>query len=219
MDHLRLIGFGITALVLLILAVLSGRRKTFPEHSGGSNLEQRVYPEDEILRVKKITPEGESVVVDFRNPTATPAAQSVHAPVQRDTPRRAEPPATARPKTTLLVYYVVAPANEPFVGYELIQSLQAAGLSYGENNIFHRIQDGECLFSVAQATQEGRFDMDAVGTLRCRALTVFRQTCGEPSVDADAHQQLLETLEELADTLGATVLDQNKQTVLAAVAQ
>ena len=109
----------------------------------------------------------------------------------------------------LTVYHLIAPVDKPYVGYELLQALLTAGLRYGKHAIFHRHEQdngqGEIVFSVAQATEPGIFNMDDMGALSCQGLTFFLQSYeGDPNF-SQSHALLLETIKDLADDLGGNV--------------
>lgn len=110
----------------------------------------------------------------------------------------------------LIVLYVLANPEEPFVGYELLQTLLAAGLRYGEMSIFHYYQQtpngqGEALFSVASAVEPGVFDLANVGAIVCPGLTLFMSSQTESSVNA--FETMLDTAYQLADDLNGVLCD------------
>lgn len=110
----------------------------------------------------------------------------------------------------LIVLYVLANPEEPFVGYELLQTLLSAGLRYGEMSIFHYYQQtpsgqGDSLFSVASAVEPGVFDLANVGAIVCPGLTLFMSPQIESSVNA--FETMLDTAYQLADDLNGVLCD------------
>lgn len=70
-------------------------------------------------------------------------------------------------KPQYIILYVMAPKDQAYRGYELLQSLLAVGLRYGEMNIFHRHAEksgrGPILFSLASAAEPGIFELPKNG--------------------------------------------------------
>ena len=108
----------------------------------------------------------------------------------------------------LLILGVMAKADEPFGGDDLVAALRGQGLKFGDMAIFHRTHDdsGERLFSVANAVEPGTFDLSDLSELKTPGLTFFMQL----PVPGDA----LETLEDMilsartvAAALGGDVKD------------
>lgn len=110
----------------------------------------------------------------------------------------------------ILILYVLAPQNQQFLGYELLQALLAVGLRYGPKRIFHRYEDnshqGAILFSLASATEPGIFDIENMGAFACSGLCLFTSLleCPDPQITWKA---MLETARQLADDLGGSVFD------------
>ena len=108
----------------------------------------------------------------------------------------------------LLILGVMAKADEPFGGDDLVAALRGQGLKFGDMGIFHRTHgdSGERLFSVANAVEPGTFDLSDLSELKTPGLTFFMQL----PVPGDA----LETLEDMilsartvAAALGGDVKD------------
>ena len=108
----------------------------------------------------------------------------------------------------LLILGVMAKPDAPFGGDDLVAALRGQGLKFGDMSIFHRTQgdNGERLFSVANAVEPGTFDLSDLTALQTPGLTFFMQL----PVPGDA----LETLEDMilsartvAAALGGDVKD------------
>ena len=91
----------------------------------------------------------------------------------------------------LLILGVMAKPDAPFGGDDLVAALRGQGLKFGDMSIFHRTQgdNGERLFSVANAVEPGTFDLSDLTALQTPGLTFFMQL----PVPGDA----LETLEDM----------------------
>jgi len=113
----------------------------------------------------------------------------------------------------LIILYVMASPDQPFVGYELLQTLLALGLRYGEMNIFHYHQqtregEGSPLFSLASAVEPGIFDLGNVGAIACPGLSLFMTAVIDDRFKA--FEVMLETAEQLAQDLNGVVCDMQR---------
>jgi cell division protein ZipA len=115
----------------------------------------------------------------------------------------------------LVVLYVLAKDNDRFVGYELLQALLAAGLRYGEMSIFHRYEkptgEGKTLFSLAQATEPGIFDMNAMGACSSSGLCLFMRLSSHTNNNLGTFNLLLDTAKQLAEDLNGIVTDKSRE--------
>lgn len=114
-----------------------------------------------------------------------------------------------------LVLFLSAKDNGQFAGYELLQTLLAAGLRFGEGNIFHRHQQpngqGAVMCSLAAATTSGVFDLQNIGTFSVRGMCLFMETSGNVTIDEERFSIMLDTAKQLSDSLDASLLDAEKR--------
>jgi ZipA, C-terminal FtsZ-binding domain len=119
----------------------------------------------------------------------------------------------ATPKA-FINFYIVAPANQPFVGYELHQALLAAELRFGKMNIFHRHENadgtGDILFSLSSAVPPGIFDIANIGGFSCPGLSVFIRPAKTKNPQA-AFDLMVETARQLVDELGGELCDEESR--------
>ena len=110
------------------------------------------------------------------------------------------------------VIHVMAKKPHRFNGYDLLQTLLAEGLRYGDMRIFHRHQQsngkGPILFSLASAAEPGTFDMQTIGEFSCPGVTLFMQLSGT-AFDEERYELMLETADHLAEELDGVVCDQS----------
>jgi cell division protein ZipA len=120
----------------------------------------------------------------------------------------------------LLMMFLLAKENRQLAGYELLQTVLAAGLRYGEGHLFHRHQhtngQGPILCSLAAATTSGMFDLQNIGAFSVRGLCLFMETSGNPVVDMERFTVMHETAKQLSDGLDAYLLDEQRQLLSAA---
>lgn len=123
-----------------------------------------------------------------------------------DSASLAEPQVSAPAKFTgnLLVLSVFAKSG-CFSSYDLIQSIAATGMQFGEMNIFHYYQRDpqgkkSPLFSLASATHPGEFDLDRMGDFSCVGLTLFMDI-NQGQNPLQAFCLMVNTAEQLAEDL------------------
>lgn len=114
----------------------------------------------------------------------------------------------------LVIMNVLAKQSQTFASYDLLQALAAAGMQYGEMKIFHYYHStpkGKVkLFSLASATNPGYFDMDNMGELACKGLTLFMRMSEIPDPEY-AFELMLNTAEQLADDLEGDLFTGQRQ--------
>jgi len=113
----------------------------------------------------------------------------------------------------VFVLYVMAPRGVPFRGPVLLGALSAAGLAYGDMQIFHRtdIIDGQekVLFSAANIKEPGIFDLSAMESFTTEGIVLFLQIPG--NVEAvHAFDAMVESARILADNLDSAVCDASR---------
>ncbi|HHF7344312.1 TPA: cell division protein ZipA C-terminal FtsZ-binding domain-containing protein [Legionella feeleii] len=114
-----------------------------------------------------------------------------------------------------VMMFLLAKENRQLAGYELLQTVLAAGLRFGEGQLFHRHQysngQGPVLCSLAAATASGVFDLQNIGAFSVRGLCLFMQSSGNPTIDAERFAIMLETAKQLSDGLDTFLLDEQRQ--------
>jgi len=115
----------------------------------------------------------------------------------------------------MLMMLLLAKDKHNFAGYELLQTLLAAGLRFGEGSLFHRHQlsngQGPVIFSLAAATNDGTFDLQNMGAFSARGLCLFMQPSGNATIDIERFNILYETARQLSEGLDAHLLDGNRR--------
>lgn len=114
----------------------------------------------------------------------------------------------------LVVFFVLASPDKKFIGYDLLQSILAAGLRFGQMKIFHRHEklsgEGKILFSMASATNPGTFDVNNMGAFSCTGLCLFMKMLDV--VDPVAvFELMLKTATQLSNDLGGGLYDDKRQ--------
>jgi cell division protein ZipA len=148
------------------------------------------------------------VPAQVRAPAPAPAAPP-KAPPRSDLGRR---PSHA-PVERIVSLYVVAREGSKFHGSDLVVAAEKAGLEFGDMGIYHRLVDGHPeqgpIFSVANLTKPGNFDMGRIATLQTSGLSFFMALPG-PAPALDAWDAMLPTAQRLAELLDGLVLDEER---------
>lgn len=114
-----------------------------------------------------------------------------------------------------LMMFLLAKENRQLAGYELLQTVLAAGLRFGEGHLFHRHQSsngqGPVLCSLAAATASGVFDMQNIGAFSVHGLCLFMQASGNPTIDAERFAIMLDTAKQLSEGLDTYLLDDQRR--------
>jgi cell division protein ZipA len=161
--------------------------------------------DDDIVSIRKI-----SMTDDSANSRPVIAPQGKPGPVIKNE----DPPSfPATPSSVMM--FLSAKEDRQLAGYELLQTVLACGLRFGEGNLFHRHQfpngQGPVLCSLAAATPSGVFDMQNIGAFRVRGLCLFMQSSGNPSIDGERFEIMLDTAKQLSEGLDAHLLDDQQK--------
>lgn len=111
----------------------------------------------------------------------------------------------------LFVLKLLARNPEGFDGNAVLQILLACDLRYGTMNIFHRHEEsrgrGPVQFSVANLSESGSFDLEALPSQSLRGLCFFMSLPG-PSNPIKAFNYMVETAQCIVKNLDAAMLDE-----------
>ncbi|HBI21144.1 MAG TPA: cell division protein ZipA [Legionella sp.] len=207
---------NILLLIVVVVAIarmIKERRKNTyipPVVPSMGEVDQKKY--DDIIAVRKVeqnTPSVLSTVPQVLEPVARPMispANLSEAPVK---------PIVDHNGSTPILLVLLAKENRQFAGYELLQTLLSAGLRFGEGQLFHRHQypngQGPVLCSLAAATPSGMFDLQNMGAFNVRGLCLFMQASGNPTIDAERFEIMLDTAKQLSEGLDAHLLDDKRR--------
>jgi cell division protein ZipA len=210
-GKLIMIGLVLALIGLVIGAIWRVRKERrqhelYAEPDLGNMHDLLVDTEQDVAMVVRKTTEQYSRAVDAG--AASWSADSESTSV-------AAGESSANQTGSFIALNVFAQNQQTFSGYELLQALLAAGLRFGEMNIFHRYQQdngqGPILFSLASATEPGTFDIQQMGTFSCQGLSMFMELSGHPQIDEERFDLLLTTARQLAEDLAAVVLNDRRE--------
>ncbi|CAM2955790.1 cell division protein ZipA C-terminal FtsZ-binding domain-containing protein [Legionella worsleiensis] len=221
--------------VLLLIGVIAAigrlmkirKQSLNPEHQKPSlgSVPNSPYDEqpynDDIIAVRKITTadsldcvvEEEPMPQLINDAVSRPATPQLIVQDENSVEFAVKETNTQAPATIMM--FLLAKENRQFAGYELLQTVLAAGLRFGEGQLFHRHQcingQGPVMCSLAAATSTGVFDLQNIGAFSVRGLCLFMQTSKNPSIDAERFAIMLETAHQLSEGMDAHLLDDQRK--------
>ncbi len=184
---------------------------------------------DDIIAVRKLNVESQGVFSNIEKETLTsqPKTETFeYSSVSKVSVVEANPTEVAKAKqarddasialdTPPVMMFLLAKSNRQFAGYDLLQAVLAAGLRFGEGNLFHRHQyangQGPILCSLAAATDEGVFDLQNIGAFTVRGLCLYMHPSGNSGIDAERFDIMLDTAKTLSEDLDAYLLDDRRK--------
>jgi len=118
--------------------------------------------------------------------------------------------------THVFILYVVARSEEGFAGIDILESLLACDLRFGDMDFFHRHElasgRGPIEFSVANMMKPGVFDIDNMEPLQTRGLMFFVTLPG-PTDMLKAFDYMYETAKVVAKALDGDIQDEKRSVV------
>jgi cell division protein ZipA len=115
------------------------------------------------------------------------------------------------PPDMIITLYLQARDNHVICGVDLLDAAIKSGLVFGDQDIFHRIQEGDDrpVFSMANLTKPGWFDKTSWNTLETIGVTMFMTLPG-PVSGLDAWDSMLATAKRVAELVNAEILDDTR---------
>ena len=118
--------------------------------------------------------------------------------------------------THVFILYVVARSEDGFSGMDILESLLACDLRFGDMDFFHRHERasgrGPIEFSVANMMKPGVFDIDNMEPLQTRGLMFFVTLPG-PTDMLKAFDYMYETAKVVAKGLDGDIQDEKRSVV------
>ena len=109
--------------------------------------------------------------------------------------------------------YVAARADQVLRGEDIVVAAEKTGLVFGYMNVFHRLMEGHPergpIFSMASIMKPGSFDMGTIREMETPAIAFFL-TLPAPMPALDAWDNMLPTVQRMAELLDGVVLDDGR---------
>jgi cell division protein ZipA len=224
MDELRWIlliaGVAFTAGVYGLTRWQEGRRKrrrsSRDAFADDADIEQALRDlDDVVVRHDPLDLHGEELDV-------IPVTTRDEAPARRPHAPPAEPAAAREPVSAeasvgledkVVVLNVAATDGRLFSGRLLAEALEAVGMRYGENAIYHRVLDARkgpiALFSAANILRPGTLEPERLDDIQSPGVALFLQLPG-PYDGLAAFEQMLDTARRVAERLDVKLLDERR---------
>lgn len=204
----------VTVVVAMVRMMRASKRDKLKRQRYREELSHKIdIPQDDIIAVRKLRSE-EQIECDLEE--KLPAMTSVlSTEPESDLPLIAEAnQVDAVYKPASMMIFLLAKNGRQLAGYELLQSILAAGLRFGEGQLFHRHQfsngQGPIVCSLATATETGTFDLQNMGALSVRGLCLFMEASGHATIDAERLRIMIDTAKQLSEALDAHLLDDQR---------
>lgn len=128
--------------------------------------------------------------------------------------RASEPESSHAPEQPpkIVTLHVVAPEGQLMHGEHLLEQFEQRGYHFGDMNIFHSLHEGQVVFSIAKLVKPGSFDIRDINSFQTPGISLILQLPGPVAADV-AFEVLLSEAHEIANALGATVLDADRSTL------
>lgn len=199
----------ISGVVLIAAIYFWGWAENRVQKQTKAMLRQRRMEEDDEIEPFLIKPDGRSSA-SFELPVIIGERGG---PVETEQTQEAsrEASETGDGVQDVIQLSVVAGKGEKFRGCELDTSLVNLGLKFGEMGIYHSQSgpdDIDC-FNVANRVEPGSFPADKLELFSTPGVVFFMQPAKQND-PLSVFDQMLETCQKLAETLGGTLLDGNQ---------
>lgn len=115
-------------------------------------------------------------------------------------------------ESMIITLHVVAPDGQVIHGPRLQALFEQRGYHYGEMNIFHSLNQGSIVFSVAKMLEPGTFDINNPGSFETPGISLILQLPAPVASDV-AFDVLISEATEMANALGCNILDAGHSTL------
>ena len=190
-------------------------RATEDSFSEAAEDPERASPIGDLRGLRATREEPEQIEMEaFDLDEDVPIADAEDASADADSEEE-EPKA----ETLVVILTVLAPKGERIEGAALRAALEAQGLRYGDDRIFHRYPDAAPasagpLFSAVNIVEPGVFDLEAMDSMHTPGVGLFMRLPG-PKDPGDALAKMVEVARELAGALGAQLCDETRSKLTA----
>jgi cell division protein ZipA len=113
------------------------------------------------------------------------------------------------PESLLIILNIMSPQGQLFTGEGIHAVMTSAGLTHGEHLIYHYMQDGSAVFSIANTIEPGFFELAKLKTIATPGLAVFMQLPG-PVECRKALTSLLDVSKRIAVALSGELCDESR---------
>jgi FtsZ-interacting cell division protein ZipA len=121
----------------------------------------------------------------------------------------------AQPLSTPLALYLAAPANQPFNGFSLLQSILASGLRINKDGAFEAVVGsnttyGALTFVMGSMKEPGTFNMDTMSEYQTPGLVFFIEGGLPASILKQVYSAMTACMEKIQAQIGGNIFTQDK---------
>lgn len=200
MDELRALLLLIGCVILAGLFIAHRRRSHKPRHQADWRTQGQAPTFDRTAsRDEGESDEDDSLSTEtsYRDQPIQPGLKGISPPLNE--------------YSEVITLYVRKKTGQPISGSALSSAAKRAGLTFGEMNIFHRIQEGfdQPVFSMANGVAPGDFNPDDWDHFETPGISLFAKLPG-PISALDCWDSMLATATRLTELLEGEILDSNR---------
>lgn len=112
-------------------------------------------------------------------------------------------------ESLLIILNIMAPKGHAFTGEGIHAVMTSAGLTHGEHQIYHYLENDAAIFSIANVIEPGFFYLSQIKSVSTPGLAIFMQLPG-PVECRKALEKLLEISKRLASALSGELYDESR---------
>ena len=213
MEYLRWILLLAGILFIAVLYFMGRQRRHNDMYSDGSEFDEDLPQistrelddfDEGVGKVRVVTRFDDDDELPQDDISATQSAEP-----QKKTPQQKSEKPSARPDDLVTLYLMSK--DEPLSGDMINSAAYANGLTFGEMNIFHRLDENEQpLYSLANMMKPGSFDSENIHKLKTRGLVLFIQLA-DLKYPVDALHDMLRCAYRMADMIEARLCNHKRQ--------
>jgi cell division protein ZipA len=128
--------------------------------------------------------------------------------IEEDQPTEKTVSRTGKPEMFVVIY--VLAVDEPFLGQALVDILQDSGMTFGEMDIYHQLDEGAAqLFSLASAVEPGAFKLSSIDQFSTPGVSLFMRV-HELATPLQVLDSMLSVANTIAQELNGEVRDETR---------
>ena len=156
------------------------------------------------------TPVLEEPTLDYSIDKAPAKAPPARKAPEIEEDQFAEESAASKHRPEKFVVIYVLALDEPFAGQGLLEVLLEGGMTFGEMDIFHQLDDRAAqLFSLASAVEPGTFNLSSIDQFSTPGVTLFMRV-HELAAPLQVLDSMLSVANTIAQELNGEVQDETR---------
>lgn len=220
MDAFRWVLLSIGVIIFILIFFLSKKKSTASDWENDKIEPGFTASDNEIYSSAALDDDSSSLnslAENIQFDTDEVSNLSMSSSRQKDIQQSASTQAQDSAETKLIVLYLVEKHGGMLTGADIIESMEQAGMRYGDMKIFHYISDDDkaepsSVFSIANLVEPGWFDLISISNIKTPGLTLFLNLPG-PINGLRAFDEMVVVINKLEKLLPVTLKDKSRNTV------